>query len=246
MIGNYHIEIKDKVYTSCNGTGRDTTHSYSIEIRSEEPGKYQVVFKNGFHNFLNSCPGIGELANMLPNCTKQLSEFLVIEEPDIGLILAKNTLFNDALLLILEELAKYSGEPAETLFDLIQSQLLRDLNIILLRDSQGLSMPVGEHLIFESTNRESKLQVKQEASLKTVEMIDIKRFVGEVEDSNYDELKRECWQAYLSEKRYSNTGLNYTKYCLDEGDNLTRFELVYQSFSSKQDKRLSRLIERIK
>ncbi|KZN37945.1 hypothetical protein N480_14470 [Pseudoalteromonas luteoviolacea S2607] len=243
---SYRIEIKDKFMVLGDGAKRDVECDFHIEIRSDELGKYLVVFKSGFHGFLNSCPGIGELANMLPNCTNQLSEFLVIDEPEEGLVLAKNTLYNDALLLILEELARYSGEPVETLFELIQSQLLRDLNIILLRDSHELDQPVGEYLVFESINRESVLRVKQDESSKTIETIDIKRLIGTDENSEFELLKHDRWLAPAGERRYKNTGLNYTKYCIDENESLERYEFVHQSVSSQQNKNLSRCIERLK
>ncbi|KZW98433.1 hypothetical protein JL49_23140 [Pseudoalteromonas luteoviolacea] len=246
MNENYHIEIKDKFMAFGDEAERDMECSFHIEIRNEESRKYQVVFKSGFHSFLNSCLGIGELANMLPNCTKQLSEFLVIDEPENGLVLAKNTLYNDALLLIIEELARYSGKSVETFFELIQSQILRDLNIILLRDNHVFAQPVGEYLVFESANRENILRVTQDEQGKTIEAIDIKRLIGTVEDSEYELLKHERWLAQTGERRYKNTGLSYTKYCIDGSESLELYEFVYQSVSSQQNKKLSRRIERIK
>ncbi|TQF67777.1 hypothetical protein FLM44_21600 [Pseudoalteromonas luteoviolacea] len=241
----YRIDVSDTVVTLNGKTERDLKSSFGVELRYIEPDKYQFIFKSGFHEFLNACPGVGELANMLPSCTQQLSEFLIIDEPDIGLAIARDTLYNDALLLILEELAKYSGESVESLFDLIKVQILRDLNTILMRDVDDFSLSLGEHTLFESRNRERTLRIESRNSVKVVELSDIKRIICDEKEDEYEVLKKERWQAHSNTKMYSNTGLNYTKYHVGEDKRLDLFEYVYKSQTSTQEKCLKRTIQRL-
>jgi len=240
----YCFEVSEQVTALGRGIERELKSSYSVEVCYEAPSKYRCIFKSGFIEFLSSCPGVGELANMLPTCTQRLCEFLIIDDPDNGLTLEKDTLYSDAFALLLEELAKYSGESVKALFELIEVQVLRCLNTILMRDVDELAMQCGEHRLFESNNRETRLRISHDSAVKVAEISDVKRIIGDECKDDYDMLRNERWQALVNTKTYLNTILNYTKYQLGEGGHLDLYEYVYQSRFAQQDKQLKRTIKR--
>ncbi|ESP91136.1 MULTISPECIES: hypothetical protein [Pseudoalteromonas] len=244
--GQYSIYYKDKLDASCGKLRADVEANYILRIKQVEPGYLQIAFMKGFEQFLiASCHPTIEIPS-LPIQGDEKVEFTVINDAQYGMCISQNSLPDKDLLHILDIASKAGGCSTESVFQLIQTHIIRDLSIILLQELENKhELKEGERILEKNSNRVKLRKVELSDTGVSVSTLDMKRILDDALGDHFDSLLEDQWSAIRSEKSYQNTGIHFTCHELDKQGELSCYEQVFHTSTPSQDKQIARKIIKI-
>ncbi|MDK2596221.1 hypothetical protein [Pseudoalteromonas obscura] len=244
--GQYSIYYKDKLDASCGKPRADVEASYIIHIKQLESGYLQVAFVEGFGQFIiASCFPTIEIPS-LPIQNDEKVEFTVINDAQYGMCLSQNSLPDKDLLHILDIASKAGACSTESVFQLIQTHIVRDLSIILLKELENKhELGEGEVVLEKNLNRVKLCKRELNSLAVRVSTLDMKRILDDASGDQFDSLLADQWSAIGSETSYQNTGAHFTCHELNEQGELSCYEQVYRTWTPSQEKQITRKIIKI-
>ncbi|MBQ4880249.1 hypothetical protein J8M21_23895 [Pseudoalteromonas luteoviolacea] len=242
----YSIYYKNKSAKNLNESSSFVQSNYIIAVKSLESGNFLMTFMQGFEEFLAASlyPGGDINLSTIEKCAK--FEFIVFNDPDYGIYISQKNMPDERLLNVLSDATKDTGQTVEDIFQLLQSQIIRDFSVIQLSELDDMHIEAGKEQVLEQSINRSKLVKHEKLAIgNKYSTLDIKRIFGKPEVGEFDALVADGWSAIHGDKVYQSTGLQYVSHELDSADQLAYYEFVYQSWGPSQHKHIERKIIRI-
>ncbi|KZN52717.1 hypothetical protein [Pseudoalteromonas luteoviolacea] len=242
----YSIYYKNKSAKNLNESSSFVQSNYIIAVKSLESGNFLMTFMQGFDEFLvASLYPSGDInLTTIGKCAK--FEFIIFNDPDYGIYISQKSMPDEQLLNVLSDVTKCTGQTFEDIFQLLQSQIIRDFSVIQLSELDNMHLEAGKEQVLEQSINRSKLVKHEKLAIGSkCSTLDIKRILWKPEGDEFDTLVADGWNAIRSDKVYQSTALQYVSHELDNTDQLAYYEFVYQSWVPSQHKHIERKIIRI-
>ncbi|AOT11128.1 hypothetical protein [Pseudoalteromonas luteoviolacea] len=242
--GQYSISYNNQITTSQDDCNNVVESSYIISVKSSENGSLNVSFMQGFDSFLAACI-CHENNRVGTEISKEdIFDFIIFNDPDYGMYLSQESMPDNRLIMALDRVAAYGEHTSEEVFQLLQTQMIRDISIIALKELDEIKNNAQMTPVVGQNKTRLAKSEQGEAGCK-LSILELKKIIGEQPKGDYEALLSDAWEAVHNQKCYQNTGIQYVCYELDKSDSLAYHESVYHSYTLKQHKHIIRRIVRI-